>query len=232
MNTEINRKDEDFLVCNDDRCVLTAEDFMDDEKKASATDRFNRVIADVIKVYPNAILVGAVAAAKYIRYPVKPRETQDVDVILDEKDFAEFLIDDIPENKLKLLEAYFDNSDSSSHSMKHRETGVYIDFISAESPSIRKKIIRHVLNYRQKATHVLKDESHSIDIVKPELLIAMKVNRYCKNLNTERGLSDRLDIVKIIKTLMSRNVSIDHELVQGFLNPVEIKKYRDILREF
>ena len=82
---------------------------------------------------------------------------------------------------------------------------------------------------RLNTTHLLQDENHSIDILQPELLIAMKVNRYCKNLKTERGLSDRLDIVKIIKTLTDREISVDHDRVRRFLNPVEIKKYNDIL---
>jgi len=232
MNDRLSQKDEDFLVCHDDRCVLMAEDFLVDEEKISSASKFNRVIADVAKVYPNAILVGAVAAAKYIRYPVKPRETQDVDVLLDEKDFAEFLIDDIPENTLKLLETYFDASDSANHSLKHKETGVYIDFLSTESPTIRKKIVRHVLENRQQATHVLEDQHLSIDILKPELLIAMKMNRYCKYLKTERGLSDRLDIIKVLKTLTDRKISIDHDRVRDFLNPLEISKYNDMLNDF
>lgn len=229
MKTRLNQADEDFLVCHDDRCTLMAEDFMDDDRRASAADKFNRVIADLVRVYPNAILCGAVAAAKYIRHPVESRETHDVDILLDEKDFAEFLIDDIPKDTIKKLEMYFEDSDSTSHSLRHKETGVYIDLLSTESPPIRKKIARHILNNRQKTTHVLQDENHAIDILKPELLIAMKMNRYCKNLKTQRGFSDRLDIVKIIKTLTDRQIPIDHDMIKGFLNPMEIKKYDDIL---
>jgi len=125
--------DEDFLTCNDDRCVLMAEDFGDEASAHSHTGKFNKVLSDLAKVYPDAVLVGAVAAAKYVRNPNKPRETKDVDVLLGEKDFAEFLIDDIPEEKLKVLETYFENSDSANHSLKHRETGVYVDLLSTES---------------------------------------------------------------------------------------------------
>lgn len=221
--------DEDFLICNDDRCVLMAEDFMKETPKDSAQSKFNRVLADLSGVYPNAILVGAVAAAKYVRNPIAPRETYDVDVMLDEKDFAEFLIDEIPGDTLKKLDTHFDTSDSINHSLKHRETGIYVDLLSTESQPIRKKITRHILNHRDQATHMLLAEDHSIDILKPELLLAMKVNRYCKDPKSDKGLSDRLDIVKILHTLKERNVSIDHDTVKSFLNASEIKKYTSIL---
>ena len=61
-------------------------------------------------------------------------------------------------------------------------------------------------------------ENHTIDILKPELLLAMKINRYRKNPKTEKGLSDRLDVVKILKTLMERDIIIDHDKVKSFLN--------------
>ena len=220
----------DFLICDeDDRCVLIAEDFSDTIKKDTASERFNKVIADVAKVYPDAILVGAVAAAKYIRYPVEPRETQDVDVILNERDFAEFLLDEIPGDTLKKLETYFENSDSSSHSMKHKETGIYIDFLSSESQPIRKRIVNHILENRNKATHILHDENDPIRILRPEYLLAMKVNRYCKDPKTDKGISDKLDIVKILETLTERGIIVDHEKVRGFLNSREIKNYDAIL---
>jgi hypothetical protein len=224
--------DDDFLICDaDDRCVLMAEDFSDDMEKDTASDRFNKVIADVAKVYPDAILVGAVAAAKYIRHPNEPRKTQDVDVILNERDFAEFLLDDIPEETLKKLESYFENSDSSSHSMKHKETGIYIDFLSSESQPIRKKIVNHILDHRDKTTHLLRSETDPIQILRPEYLLAMKVNRYCKDPKTERGISDKLDILKILKTLKEKSISVDHETVRGFLNSREIKNYDTILED-
>lgn len=221
--------DDDYLVCDDDRCVLTAEDFQEDGKGDPHADRFNKVLADVARVYANAILVGAVAAAKYIRHPVEPRKTHDVDVLLDEKDFAEFLLDDIPQETLTRLESYFDTSDSANHSMKHRETGVYVDFLSSQSKPIRKKIIRHVLDNREASTHVLLNRGHTIDILKPEYLLAMKVNRYAKNPKTERGLSDRVDIVKILKTLREKKTPIDHDLVKSFLNRSETKIYDALL---
>jgi len=223
--------DDDFLICNDDRCVLMAEDLLEDPSGKSVTSKFNRVIADLSKVYPNAILVGAVAAATYIRNPTTPRETQDIDVLLGEKDYAEFLIDQIPQSKLKILETYFDNSDSAFHSLRHRETGIYVDLLSTESTPIRRKISRHVLQNRDQATHLLVGEHHWIDILQPELLLAMKVTRYGKNPKTQRGVSDRLDIEKILKTLMERNVSIDHGKVKSFLSSHEIMKYEAILED-
>lgn len=223
--------DEDFLICNDDRCVLMAEDFIEDASAPSVTGKFNKVLADLARVYPNAVLVGAVAAAKYVRNPNAPRETEDVDILLDEKDFAEFLIDELPEEKMKLLETYFDDSDSVNHSLKHRETGIYVDLLSTESTPIRKRIARHILEHRDQATHMLFGENHTIDILKPELLLAMKVNRYGKNPNTERGVSDRLDIVKILKTLMGRGIAVDHEKVKSFLNDDEKKHYDTLVKE-
>ena len=223
--------DEDFLICNDDRCVLMAEDFMESAPEDSIQSKFNRVLADLSSVYPNAILVGAVAAAKYVRSPMEPRETFDVDVMLEEKDFAEFLIDEIPEDKLETLETYFDTSDSVYHSLKHKETGIYVDLLSTESQPIRKRISRHVLNHREQATHRLLGEKHSIDILRPELLLAMKINRYCKDPKSDKGLSDRLDIVKILHTLKERDIEIDHDTVKSFLNAMEIKRYAAILND-
>ena len=223
--------DDDFLICNDDRCVLMAEDLLDDAAEDTATTKFNQVIADLSKVYPKAILVGAVAAAKYVRNPRSPRETEDIDVLLGEKDYAEFLIDQIPESKLKVLETYFDNSDSVFHSLRHKETGVYVDLLSTESTPIRKRIARHVLHHRDQATHLLVGEDHWIDILQPELLLAMKVNRYGKDPKTDRGLSDRLDIEKILKTLMERQMPIDHGKVKSFLSRHEITKYEAILED-
>ena len=224
--------DEDFLICNDDRCVLMAEDFIEEAAaEPSATGKFNQVLADLARVYPDAVLVGAVAAAKYVRNPNMPRETEDVDVLLGEKDFAEFLIDEIPEEKEKLLDTYFETSDSANHSLKHRETGIYVDLLSTESAPIRKKIARHVLQERDRATHMLFGENHTIDILRPELLLAMKVNRYGKNPKTEKGISDHLDIVKILKTLTQRSIIIDHDKVKSFLNDYEKKHYDTIVKE-
>jgi hypothetical protein len=221
--------DDDFLLCNDNRCVLMAEDFRQENLTSSKTDQFNKVIADLTTVYPDAILVGAVAAAKYIRNPVKPRETFDVDILLGEKDFAEFLIDEIPEKKLKKLEAYFDTSDSINHSLRHKETGIYVDLLSIESKPIRKKIARYVIQNRDEATHILIGQNHSIEILKPELLLAMKVNRYSKNPKSEKALSDRIDILKILKTLEERQIMIEHDKVTSFLNDFEVKNYQALI---
>jgi hypothetical protein len=223
--------DEDFLVCNDDRCVLMAEDFMEDQSETSPTAKFNSVIADLLKVYRDAILVGAVAAAKYVRDPEAPRETFDVDILLGEKDFAEFLIDEIPEEKLKNLEIYFDNSDSANHSLRHKKTGIYVDLLSTESKPIRNKITREVFQNRDQTTHLLIGENHSIDILKPELLLAMKVVRYSKNPKTQRGISDRLDIEKILKTMMEKQIPVAHDKVTSFLRDFEIKNYNTILED-
>jgi hypothetical protein len=221
----------DLLECDDQRCVLTADDLEGRTDERERAKKFNEVIADIVKVYPSALLVGAVAAAKYIRYPNSPRETHDVDVLLDEKDFAEFLVDEIPEHKQRQLEKYFDDSDSLNHSMRHRGTGIYVDFLSAESQSIRKKLIQRILSNRAEATHILQDRENGIEILKPEYLLAMKVNRYCKYSDTERGASDRLDIIKILETLKERDIPVDHELVRGLLNRNEVRYYDKIVAE-
>ena len=222
--------DEDFLICNDDRCVLMADDFLDEQSESSPTAKFNSVIADLLKVYPDAVLVGAVAAAKYVRDPEAPRETFDVDILLGEKDFAEFLIDDIPGDKLRQLETYFDTSDSVNHSLRHKATGTYVDLLSTESRPIRNKIAREVFQNREDTTHLLIGENHAIDILKPELLLAMKVIRYCKNPKSEKGISDRLDIEKILKTMIEKQIPVAHEKVKSFLRDFEIKKYETILK--
>lgn len=227
----VQQTEEDFLICNDDRCILLAEDFKDEEANPSATAKFNRVLADLTKVYPSAILAGAVAAAKYVRNPDAPRETEDLDVLLDEKDFAEFLIDEIPQEKLEILERHFETSDSASHSLKHKETGIYVDLISTQSTPIRKKISRYILKNRTRATHILFGGNHNIDVLKPELILAMKVNRHCKDPKTAKGISDYLDIVKLIKTLREKQIEIDHDAVRSFLNRREKKQYDAILEE-
>jgi hypothetical protein len=223
--------DEDFLICEDARCVLLAEDFLENVSENTKAGRFNRVINDLSKVYPDAVLVGAVAAAKYVRNPERPRETEDIDVLLGEKDFAEFLIDDIPEEKLKTLETYFDTSDSLSHSLKHKETGIYVDLLSTESNPIRKRITRHVFENRDQSTHILIGDKHSMDILKPELLLAMKINRFSKNPESEKGRSDLLDMKKILRTLMEKGIAVNYKLVKSFLNENEVKKLDDIVHE-
>ncbi len=221
----------DLLDCDDERCVLMADDFEGHGEGSPHSEKFNKVLADIAKVYPNALLVGAVAAAKYIRHPTEPRQTQDVDVMLDEKDFAEFLVDEIPADKLQQLETYFDNSDSVNHSMRHKETGVYVDFLSAESQPIRKRLTRYILEHRRETTHILGDRDKGIEILKPEYLLAMKVMRYCKYYDSERGASDRLDIVKILETLKDRSIPVEHDRVRSLLDRHEVKYYDRILAE-
>lgn len=221
----------DILDCDDERCVLLPEDFEGESEERPHAEKFNKVIEDIAKVYPDAMLVGAVAAAKYIRHPNKPRSTQDVDILIGEKDFAEFLIDEIPPDKLGQLETYFEDSDSVNHSMRHKETGVYVDFLSAESQPIRKRLIRHILENRTEATHFLQDRTSGIDILKPEYLLAMKVMRYCKYYDTERGASDRVDIVKILETLQERDIPVDHDRVRSLLDRHEVRYYDRILAD-
>ena len=221
----------DFLICEDDRCVLLAEDFLDNVAEDSKPGRFNKVIDDLSKVYPDAILCGAVAAAKYVRNPEQPRETEDIDVLLDEKDFAEFLVDDIPEEKLEKLNTYFDTSDSVNHSLRHKETGIYVDLLSTESNPIRKKISRHVLENRDQATHILIGDKHSMDILRPEMLLAMKINRYAKDPSSQKGQSDHLDIKKILKTMMEKEIPIEADKINAFLNNREMKIFQEIFTE-
>ena len=223
--------DSDFLICEDDRCVLLAEDFLDNVSANSKSARFSRVIDDLSKVYPGAILAGAVAAAKYVRNPERPRETEDIDILLAEKDFAEFLVDEIPEDKLQKLNSAFDTSDSLSHSLKHKETGIYVDLLSTESNPIRKQITRHVFQDPEKATHILIGDKHSIDILKPELLLAMKLNRLCKYPESEKGISDKLDVRKILRTHLEKQLPLDYELIRSFLNSRESKQLDVILAE-
>ncbi len=222
---------EDYLSCDDSRCVLMVEDLAGHTSESEQSAKFNKVIADIVRVYPDALLVGAVAAAKYIRHPGEPRDTLDVDVLLAEKDFAEFLVDEIPEDKLSRLETYFETSDSLNHSMRHRETGIYVDFLSAESQPIRKNLVRRILENRSQATHTLQNQGADIEILKPEYLLAMKAMRYSKYFDTERGASDRQDIVKLLETMEDRNVPVDHEFVRSLLNRPEKGYYEKILAE-
>lgn len=223
--------DHKIILCDDDRCILVAEDHVKEIHQDSIFHRFNRVIEDVTKVYPDAILVGAVAASKYIRFPIEPRITQDVDIILDKKDFDAFLIDEIPEDQCSLLDSLFEDSDSANHSLKHRATGIYVDFLSSESVPIRKKTVDFILKNREKATNVFQCGDHVIDILKPEFIIAMKLNRYTKHPRSERGLSDRLDIVKVLKALWHGEIHLNHDTVKAFLNRNELTKYAAILND-
>lgn len=189
---------------------------------------FNYVISDVVKVYPNAVLVGAIAASKYIRPPIRPRVTYDVDILLSENDFELFLEDDLPEESLKNLEKYFLDSDSVNHSLKHKSTGIYVDFLSTESAPLKPRLIRHILEHRNITTNILRLGDSKIDIVKPEYLIALKLNRYYKIPKTEKGLSDRLDIIKILKTLISDSIPFSLSGASEFMGKQERTSFKKI----
>jgi hypothetical protein len=219
--------DGNIFIHNDDRCILTAED----RSIETLPGKFNRVISDISKVYPTAILVGAVAAAQYIRHSNEPRITYDVDVLLDEKDFSDFLLDEIPLDTVTKLETFFFDSDSVNHSLKHKETGIYLDLLSVESKPIRKNIVRYILGNRDKTTHVLKVGDRSIDILRPEFLIAMKLNRYSKKPRSERGLCDRIDIMKVLKALWGSSITMDHETIKTVCNRNETECYLSILED-
>lgn len=214
-----------FIQCDDERCELLADDFFSNTHGNKNQSRFNNVIADVIKVYPDAILIGAIAAAKYIRHPFEPRMTYDVDILLSESDFDAFLSDNMPSPTRKNLETYFADSDSVMHSMKHRQTEIYVDFLSAQSKPVKKKLIRYILNNRRQTTNILKVGDAQIEIVKPEILIALKLHRYNKNPNTEKGLSDCLDIIKILKTLCSKCITLEISEIEGLVTKAEFKRY-------
>lgn len=218
-------------LVQDDQCILIAQDTLEEAIADSIPGRFNRVVSDIARVYPRAILVGAVAAAQYITHQNEPRITYDVDVLLEEKEFSDFLADEIPEDTLSALETYFEDSDSANHSLKHRETGIYVDLLSLESKPVRKKIVRYILENREKATNTFQVGGQSIDILKPEFLIAMKLNRYSKGPRSERGLCDRVDIMKVLKALWGGEIAMDHDTVRVFCNRNEVRCYADILKD-
>ena len=217
-----------FIQCDDEQCELLADDFFSLAHGKTNRSRFNNVIADIADVYPDAILIGAIAAAKYIRHPVEPRMTYDVDLLLSESDFEAFLADEIPAATLKKLETYFTDSDSAMHSMRHRQTGIYVDFLSAQSQPVKKKLIRYILNNRKQTTNILKLGDTQVEIVKPEVLIALKLHRYNKNPNMEKGLSDRLDIIKILKTLCANCFTFEISEIQERVTKAEFKRYTQI----
>lgn len=219
---------QNFLQCDDEHCELLADDFFSTAHGFTRQSRFNNVLADIVKTYPEAILIGAIAAAKYIRHPVEPRMTYDVDVLLPESDFEAFLSDDIPASTRKILDSFFADSDSAMHSMQHRQTGIYVDFLSVQSKPVKKKLIRYILNHRKQTTNLLNVGGLKIQILKPEILIAMKVCRYNKNPNTEKGLSDRLDIIKILKTLCANGISEDLSGISEFITKAEMKRFNQI----
>ena len=216
-------------ICDGERCIIVAPDALEENTKNTLTGQFNRVISDIAKVYPTAILVGAVAAAQYIGQSNEPRITYDVDVLLDEKDFIDFLEDEIPKDIEEKLETYFDNSDSTSHSLKHKQTGIYVDLLSLESKPVRKKIVRHILSNRHETTNTYQIGDQAIAILKPEFLIAMKLNRYSKLPRSERGLCDRVDIMKVLKALKKTDVTMNEDTIKTFCNANEAACYANIL---
>ncbi len=81
--------DKKSFTPGDSRSISMAEDFLRGIGGESVSCKYNRVLEDIARVYDNAILVGAVAAAKYIDDPHEPRVTYDVDVLISEKDFSD-----------------------------------------------------------------------------------------------------------------------------------------------
>jgi len=219
---------QNLLQCDQERCELLADDFFSNVHGMTRQSRFNNVLADIVKTYPDAILVGAIAAAKYVRSPVEPRMTFDVDILLPEADFDAFLADEIPAPTRTILDALFEDSDSPMHSMKHRQTGIYVDFLSVQSKPVKKKLIRHILDNPKQTTHLLQAGKRKIRIITPDILIAMKLCRYNKNPNSEKGLSDRLDLIKILKTLDVNCIAEDLSGVRSLLTRAELKRFEQI----
>jgi len=102
---------------------------------------------------------------------------------------------------------------------------IYVDLLSVESKPIRKKVIRHILANRDKTTNTFQVGEHSIGILKPEFLIAMKLNRYAKNPRSERALCDRVDILKVLKALWNGEIAMDHATIDAFCNNNEAECY-------
>ena len=219
---------EKYMQYDDEQDELFEDELFLDYHKNRPGSGFNYVIDDVVKIYPNAVLVGAIAASKYIRPPIRPRVTYDVDILLSETDFEAFLSDDLPEDSLKNMEKYFTDSDTVNHSLQHKSTGIYVDFLSTESTPLKKKLIRHILENRKKTTNKLRLGNSTINIVKPEYLIALKLNRYYKIPRTEKGLCDRLDITKILKTLISNSILFSFSGAKEFMNKQEISCFKKI----
>jgi len=217
-----------YVQYDDDQDELLEDELFLKYHRNKPGSGFNYVIVDVLKVYPKAVLVGAIAASKYIRPPIRPRVTYDVDILLSEPDFEAFLGDDLPEDALKNLEKYFMDSDSVNHSLRHKSTGIYVDFLSTESTPLKKRLIRHILENRKKTTNIFRFGDSTIDIVKPEYLIALKLNRYYKIPRTEKGICDRLDIIKILKTLIASSITFSFNEVEEFMNKQEISCFKKI----
>lgn len=215
--------------CDETQCFIVAEHFSEFFTDDTRINKFDQVLVDISKIYDNAILIGAVGASKYILPPVEPRVTFDIDLIIEKQDFEDFLDDEIPEEKRSILDASFKTSDSALHSLKHIRTGIYVDLVSSASQSVRQKLIRYILDNRRETTNILTLNGNKIEILKPEMLIVMKLNRYAKNPRTEKGLADRLDTVKILKSYYHRKDFFDPEKIRMFLNRREIPHLDEIL---
>jgi len=210
---------------------MVTEHFFEYFSDDTGVTTFDRALLDLSRIYENAVLVGAIAVSKYVQPPIEPRVTFDIDAVLDEKDFADFLNDELPEEKARVLETYFETSDSVSHSLKHKNTGIYLDFLSIQSEPVRKKLVRHILEDRESATNLLSMNGNRIHIAKPELIIAMKLNRYAKKPKSEKGLADRLDIVKMMKSYHDQKDLLDPDKIREFINRRESRYLEEILAD-
>ena len=220
-----------IVSCDEIQCFMVTEHFFEYFSDEAGVTTFDRALLDLARVYEDAVLVGAIAVSKYVQPPIEPRVTFDIDVILDEKDFEDFLNDEIPAEKSQILDTYFETSDSVSHSIKHRKTNIYVDFLSVQSEPVRKKLVRDILENRDEATNLLSMNDHRILIAKPEHVIAMKLNRYTKKPGSEKGLADRLDIVKMMKSYYGQLDLLDPEKIRAMVNRREVKYLDEILAD-
>ncbi len=217
--------------CDNIQCFLVTEHFFDYFSDDTGITTFDRAMLDLSRLYKDAVLVGAIAAAKYIQPPVEPRVTFDIDAILTEADFREFLEDSLPPEQKEVLETYFRTSDTVNHSLIHRTTGIYLDFLSASSQPVRRQLIAYILADLEETTNLLVMDAHSIRILKPELLVAMKLNRYAKKPRSEKGLTDRLDVIKLLKSYYEMPELLSPEKIRPFLGRREIKYLEEILED-
>jgi hypothetical protein len=101
--------------------------------------------------------------------------------------------------------------------------------MSAQSRPVSTKLMRWVLENRQEATNILSFNGYSIGILKPEYVISMKLHRYAKNPRTEKALSDRIDIVKILKTYHGQTGVIDPQKIRDQLRRREVPFFEEML---
>ena len=220
-----------IVSCDQTQCFIVAEHFLEYFSEDHRVNNFDRVLIDISRVYEDAVLMGALAASKYIQPPVAPRVTFDVDIILPAQDFADFLNDEIPPDKLDMLEALFETSDSTNHSLRHRKTRLYVDFLSEVSKPISAKLVRRVLENPDETTNTLTLNGRSLRILKPELIVAMKLHRYAKSPRSEKALSDRLDIVKMLKTYHQQPEILNPEEIRAMIRRREIRYFEEMLED-